>query len=101
MIVRTFARVFPRQSPSSMIFRSIDAEAASTGIDFFMCDSNSGTYFSCAQRCVHPSQSEAFSGQEKVTGRGPVRDRASATPENFYRCSEEHIVCSYLAYDYA
>src|SRR5882762_9550661 len=53
MISRTFASVFPRQSPSSLIFSSINAEADCTGTGLFMCTSNSRTYFSCAQRNLH------------------------------------------------
>src|SRR5437868_11291220 len=45
---RTFASVFPRQSPSSLILPSINAEADSTGTDLFMYGSISGVYFSCA-----------------------------------------------------
>src|SRR5947208_159342 len=40
MISRTFASIFPRQSPSSLIRWSISAEADSTGTDFFMDSSN-------------------------------------------------------------
>src|SRR5205814_726663 len=36
MISRTFASVFPRQSPSPLIFSSINAEADSTGTGLFM-----------------------------------------------------------------
>src|SRR5215216_699088 len=41
MISRTFASIFPRQSPSSLIFWSIDAEADSVGTDLVMYSSNS------------------------------------------------------------
>src|SRR5205809_228112 len=41
MISRTFASVFPRQSPSSLIFSSINAEADSSGTGLFMYSSNS------------------------------------------------------------
>src|SRR5436309_1905079 len=58
MISRTFASVFPRQSPSSLIFSSMNAEADATGTGLFMYSSNSPTYFSCAQRNLHPSQVE-------------------------------------------
>src|SRR5215813_4708260 len=51
---RTFASVFPRQSPSSMIFSSINAEADSTGTGLFIYGSNSRAYFSCAQRNLQP-----------------------------------------------
>ncbi len=44
MISRTFASVLPRQSPSSLIFSSIDAEADSTRTALFMHTSNSRTY---------------------------------------------------------
>jgi len=54
-ISRTFASVFPRQSPSSLILSSINAEADSTGTGPFMHTSNSRTYFSCAQRLILPS----------------------------------------------
>src|SRR5438034_10718903 len=40
MISRTFASVFPRQSPSSLIFSSMNAEADSTGTGLFMYSSN-------------------------------------------------------------
>src|SRR5207244_493723 len=43
MISRTFASVFPRQSPSSLIFSSINAEADSTGMGLFTYSSNSGS----------------------------------------------------------
>ncbi len=39
MISRTFASVFPRQSPSSLIFLSMNAEADSTGSGLFMYSS--------------------------------------------------------------
>src|ERR1022692_585723 len=58
MISRTFASVFPRQSPSSLIFSSINAEADSTGTGLFMYSSNSRAYFSCAQRNLQPPQVE-------------------------------------------
>src|SRR5438105_6633564 len=58
MTARTFASVFPRQSPSPLIFSSINAEADSTGTGLFMYTSNSRTYFSCAQRNLHPPQVE-------------------------------------------
>src|SRR5271154_1397645 len=35
-IARIFASIFPRQSPSSLIFSSMSAEADSTGMGFFM-----------------------------------------------------------------
>src|SRR5256885_10129248 len=39
MIARSFASVLPRQSPSSLILWSINAEADSAGTFFFMCGS--------------------------------------------------------------
>jgi hypothetical protein len=36
MIVRTFASIFPRQSPSSLILSSINAEADCTRTGLFM-----------------------------------------------------------------
>src|SRR5215469_9195855 len=41
MIARTFASVFPRQSPSSLIFASMYSEADSAGTGLFMLSSNS------------------------------------------------------------
>src|SRR5262249_3184057 len=41
MISRTYASVLPRQSPSSLIFSSMNAEADSTGTGLFMFTSNS------------------------------------------------------------
>src|SRR5262249_4591827 len=58
-IRRTFASVFPRQSPSSLIFSSMNAEADSPGMGLFMYSSNSRTYFCCAQRNLQPPQVEA------------------------------------------
>src|SRR5215470_17073075 len=49
MIARTFASVCPRQSPSSLIFWSMNAEADSIETLLIMCSSNSRTYFNCAQ----------------------------------------------------
>src|SRR5437660_4624382 len=66
MTSRTFASVFPRQSPSSLIFSSINAEADSTGTGLFMYSSNSRTYFSCAQHKLYPPQVEASSGSLAV-----------------------------------
>jgi hypothetical protein len=62
MISRTFVSVFARQSPSYLIFSSINAEADSTGTGLFMYSSNFRMYFSCAQRNLHPPQVEASSG---------------------------------------
>src|SRR5208337_400689 len=59
-ISRTFARVFPRQSPSSLIFSSINAEADSTGTGLFMYTSNSRAYSSCAQRNLQPPRRLLF-----------------------------------------
>src|SRR5258708_1478880 len=57
MISRTFASVFPRQSPSSLIFASMNAEADSTGIVLFMYRSNSPTYFHRARSNLQPPAS--------------------------------------------
>src|SRR5258708_33816101 len=72
MTLRRLASVFPRQSPSSLIFSSINAEADSTGTGLFIYTSNS-RYFSCAQRNLHPPQVEASSGSIAVRkdGRNP------------------------------
>src|SRR5271157_3007405 len=59
MISRSFASVFPRQSPSSLIFSSIDAEADFAATGLFMSSSNSRSYFGCAQRNLQPPQGEA------------------------------------------
>jgi hypothetical protein len=40
MIVRTFASIFPRQSPSSLIFSSMHAEADAAETEFFMYSSS-------------------------------------------------------------
>src|SRR5260370_38530721 len=66
MIARTVASVFTRQSPSSLIFSSINAEADSTGTGLFMYTSNSRAYFSCAQRNLVPPGVEASSGSIAV-----------------------------------
>src|SRR5437899_9483213 len=72
-ISRTFASVFPRQSPSSLIFSSINAEADSTGTGLFMYSSNSRTYFTCTQRNLHPPQAEARATRLGDGGRNPER----------------------------
>ena len=61
MIPRTFASVFPRQSPSSLIFASIDAEADSAATGLFMYSSQLSHLFSCAQRNLQPPHVEASS----------------------------------------
>src|SRR5215471_4787132 len=48
-ISRTFASVFPRQSPSSLILSSINAEADSCRMGLLIYSSRFATYFSCAQ----------------------------------------------------
>jgi hypothetical protein len=55
-ISRTFASVFPCQSPSSLIFSSINADENSTGIAF-ACTVNSRS----AQRNLQPPQAKASS----------------------------------------
>jgi hypothetical protein len=62
MISRTFASVFPRQSPSSLIFSSINAEADSAGTGLFKYSSQLSHLISCAQRNLQPPQVEASSG---------------------------------------
>jgi hypothetical protein len=49
MMARTFASIFPRQSPSSLIFSSIKAEAGS------IYRSNAHTHFRRAQRNLQPA----------------------------------------------
>src|ERR1700680_3507116 len=61
MIWRTFASVFPRQSPSSLILSSINAEADSTGIRLFMCSSKLAAILA-----VELLQGEASSGRHLV-----------------------------------
>src|SRR5437016_4756630 len=54
MISRTLASIFPRQSPSSLIFSSISAEADSTGTGFFMDSSYlAALSVTCNQRAQH------------------------------------------------
>src|SRR6202790_5580158 len=62
MIARTFASVFPRQSPSSLIFPSMNAEAVSTATHAFLYSCKSRPYFSRAHRNLQPPQAEASSG---------------------------------------
>src|SRR5256885_4624474 len=54
IISRTFASIFPRQSPSSWIFLSMDAEADFTGTVVCMYGSNARTYFSCSPSLQPP-----------------------------------------------
>src|SRR5258707_5366466 len=86
MIVRTFANVFPRQSPSSLIFSSINAEADSIGTGLLMYSSNFRTYFSCAQRNLHPPQVEASSGSIAVREGGNLRAGLIRMPNSAACC---------------
>src|SRR5438034_496480 len=54
MISRTVASVFPRQSLSSLIFSSMNAEADTTGMGLFMFSPNSRSNFACARRNLQP-----------------------------------------------
>src|SRR2546430_16085454 len=74
MISRTFASVFPRQSPSSFTFSSINVEADSIGSGLFMFRSNSRIYFSRAQRKTHSPQVEASSAAIAVRKDGRQGD---------------------------
>src|SRR5215470_17914246 len=59
MMSRTLASIFPRQSPSCLIFSSMNAEADSIGLPF-MYSSNSRSDFSCAQHDPATSASESL-----------------------------------------
>src|SRR5690348_671877 len=58
MISRTFASVFPRQSPSSLIFSSMNAEADSTGALLLTYSSKSRYQFSCTRHSLQTRQAE-------------------------------------------
>src|SRR5512132_2539597 len=73
MISRTLASIFPRQSPSSLIFSSINAEADSTGV-LSRFSSSSHTYISCAQRESARRRLGAEHQRHAVHQPGPVRD---------------------------
>src|SRR5205814_733786 len=67
MMSRTFASVFPRQSPSCLIFSSINAEADSTGTFLFIFIFSQlihvqlqRTYFSCARLKLRPPPSRSL-----------------------------------------
>jgi hypothetical protein len=62
IVERTFASIFPRQSPSPLIFASMNAEVDSIGTGLFMYSSNSRIYFRCAQRNLQLPQVEASPG---------------------------------------
>src|SRR5881628_2658813 len=66
MIARTFASIFPRQSPSSLIFSSIKAEADFTGTGLLISSSSSR---------IHPMSSPASPA---------TRRRATPTPSRIY-----------------
>src|SRR5258708_5210314 len=100
MMARAIASVFPRQSPSSLIFWSINAEADFTGTGLFMYNSNSRTYFSCAQRNVRPPQVKAATRRLKVLcnillGRSfrnkSSKDMAFPHPQSQNHCRKEDI----------
>src|SRR5215469_8941388 len=89
MISRTFASVFPRQSPSFLIFSSINAEADSTG-RAFMYSSSSRTYSSCAQ--AYPATSARgsllwfnSSSASRVRNRAGFRFNGMSNPCDFPR----------------
>lgn len=92
MISRTFASVFPRQSPSSLIFSSINAEADSTGTGLFMSSSKSRTYFSCTQRNLQPLQSRNPAKRGCVraprTGSGAVFATTRPPAKELWRSSQ-------------
>src|ERR1700675_3916704 len=56
MLLRMLASVLPRQSVSSAISSSINAEADSTGTRLFIYSSNSRTEFRCGQHSLQPPQ---------------------------------------------
>ena len=68
MIARTFASVLPRQSPSSLILLSIDAEADSTGTGLFMLDSTLRT----SSPATHSSLARERLQQPVVRGSAPA-----------------------------
>ena len=77
----------PRQSPSSLIFSSMNAEADSTGTGLFMYTSNSRTYFSRAQRNLHPPHVDDVSWMNRLryTSDSDDSDFAAGSPdEPFY-----------------
>src|SRR5437879_3250580 len=85
MISRTFASVFPRQSPSSLIFSSINAEAGSTGTAF-SCTAPTlalilaALSVTCSLGEQHPhaglSTQRAQHRQRRLLAAGPVLPRA-------------------------
>src|SRR5215469_2702771 len=98
MISRTFASIFPRQSPSSLILSSINAEADCTASGFFICSSNSWQLISCAERrnrrrtvgsdAAGESETHSTAGRQS-RGSVQTRDRESETHGNSGRQSCE------------
>src|SRR5690242_10345452 len=66
MISRTFASVFPRQSPSSLIFSSMNAEADSTVALLLTYSSKPRNQFSCTRHRPQTPQGETSSGFVEV-----------------------------------
>src|SRR5215470_17279767 len=97
-ISRTFASIFPRQSPSSLILSSINAEADCTASGFFICSSNSWQLISCAERrnrrrtvgsdAAGESETHSTAGRQS-RGSVQTRDRESETHGNSGRQSCE------------
>jgi hypothetical protein len=79
MTSRTFASVFPRQSPGSLIFSSINAEADSTGTGLIMYSSNAYNVADMARQAVRNS------GANNV-----VRKAVVSSLFNFYVLSLEY-----------
>src|SRR5438874_8376038 len=72
MISRTFASVFPRQSPSSFIFSSINAEADFTGTGLFMYAIVAALSVTCS---LHDRGGPAELGRNDRLERCPDGDR--------------------------
>src|ERR1700746_899763 len=69
MMSRTFASIFPRQSPSSLILASRIAEPESAGPEFFMGRSKSRNYFNQAPHvCALSAQELALSERSESKG---------------------------------
>src|SRR6185503_10979575 len=76
-ILRTFASVFPRQSPSSLIFSSIRAEADSAGMALFMYSSCSRAWLYSTSRPASPATPDAERRARPIGDeRGPPRGSA-------------------------
>jgi hypothetical protein len=86
MSSHTFASDLPRQSPSSLIFASMNAEPDSAGTGFFMSTSNTRTYFRAARGNLQTGKGPA--GSVMAMGHSFSGSRPAKEAHNRYAAQE-------------